>query len=137
MAQGQEPSRYRIEKVESQTLRPLYDNGTNRVKCLQLDLPANMRIHNVFHGDLLLPYKETEAYGQPFTRPAPDLIDGEEEYKVESIKDMRKRGRKIQYLMHWKGYPSADDSWVDHKDLNAPDLLSEFYLSPTGGRQNV
>jgi hypothetical protein len=103
----------------------------------KLDLPANMRIHNMFHGNLLLPYKETEAYGQPFTRPAPGLIDGEEEYEVESIKDMRKQGRKIQYLVHWKGYPSADDSWVDHKDLNAPDLLSEFYLSPMGGRRNV
>src|SRR5580692_1534095 len=56
----------------------------------KLDLPPNMRIHNVFHSDLLLPYKETEAYGQPFSRPAPDLIDGEEEYEIESIKDMRK-----------------------------------------------
>src|SRR5580692_5004458 len=63
----------------------------------KLDLPPNMRIHNVFYGDLLLPYKETEAYGQPFTRPAPDLIDAKEEYKIKSIKDMRKRGRKIQY----------------------------------------
>jgi hypothetical protein len=103
----------------------------------KLDLPANMRIHNVFHSNLLLPYKETEAYGQPFTRPALDLIDGEEEYEVESIKDMRKQGCKIQYLVHWKGYPSADDLWVDHKDLNAPDLLSEFYLFPMGGQRNV
>jgi hypothetical protein len=55
----------------------------------RLDLPANMRIHNVFHVDLLLPYKETDAYGPAFARPPPDLIEGEEEYEVESIHDMR------------------------------------------------
>ena len=29
--------------------------------------------------------------------------------------------------MHWKGYPVADQSWVDHKDLNTPELLKEYY----------
>ena len=33
----------------------------------QLQLLASMKIHDVFHVDLLLPYKETEAYGTPFT----------------------------------------------------------------------
>jgi len=33
----------------------------------QLQLPASMKIHDVFHVDLLLPYKEMEAYGMPFT----------------------------------------------------------------------
>ena len=54
----------------------------------RLDLPTTMKIHNVFHIDLLMPYKETEAYGQPFTRPPP-VIEGEEEYEVEAILDAR------------------------------------------------
>ena len=58
----------------------------------RLDLPSSMKIHNVFHVDLLLPYKETEAYGPAYTRPPLDLIEGEEEYKIESIRDVRKRG---------------------------------------------
>ena len=99
-----------------------------------------MKIHNVFHIDLLLPYKETEAYGQAYTRPPPDLIDEEEEYEVESIRDTRRKGRgkTLQYLVHWKGYPSSEDSWVDHKDLNAPELLKEFHNdSATAGRIHV
>ena len=34
---------------------------------MQLALPQSMKIHNVFHMDLLLPYKEMEQYGMPFT----------------------------------------------------------------------
>jgi hypothetical protein len=104
----------------------------------RLDLPPSMKIHNVFHVDLLLPYKETEAYGPAYTRPAPDLIEGEEEYEVESIRDARRygRGKKLQYLVHWKGYPSSDDSWVNHKDLHAPELLKAYY-SAEAGRPDV
>ena len=90
-----------------------------------------MRIHNVFHADLLLPYKETEAYGSPLARPPPIIEQNEEEYEIESIIDARRIGRgrgKLQYLVHWKGYSHADNSWVDHKDMHAPDLLKEFYL---------
>jgi hypothetical protein len=49
-----------------------------------LDLPSTMKIHNMFHIDLLLPYKEMEAYGTPYTCPPP-VIKKEEEYKVENI----------------------------------------------------
>ena len=96
-----------------------------------------MKIHNVFHTDLLLPYKEMEVYGTPFTHPPP-IIDNEEEYEVEAILDARRkgRGRQLQYLVHWKGYPHSDDSWIMHKDLHAPELLTEFMLSnpATAGR---
>jgi len=33
-----------------------------------------MKIHNVFHIDLLIPYSETEAYGGIFSQPPPELM---------------------------------------------------------------
>jgi hypothetical protein len=51
----------------------------------QLHLPVSWGIHNVFHASLLSPYYETNAHGPNFSRPPPDLINGEEEYKVECI----------------------------------------------------
>ena len=51
------PKRYGPFKV-SQKISPV---------AMRLDLPQSMKIHNVFHTDLLLPYKETEQYGMPFT----------------------------------------------------------------------
>src|SRR5260221_5775862 len=70
----------------------------------KLRLPPSIKIHDVFHIDLLLPYKEMEAYSTPFTCPPP-IIDSEEEYKIETILDARRhgRGRQLQYLVHWKG----------------------------------
>ena len=52
----------------------------------QLQLPPTWTIHDVFHISLLSPYSKTPAHGPNFSRPPPDLIIGEEEYEVESIK---------------------------------------------------
>ncbi len=91
----------------------------------QLCLPEQWSIHLVFHVDLLTPYKETEFHGRNFERPLPDLINGEEEYEVEHIINSRRfgRGRQVQYLVHWKGYPESDDQWIPWSDLKAPELL--------------
>jgi hypothetical protein len=69
----------------------------------RLELPTQWSIHPVFHIDLLTPYKETIMHGPNFTRPAPELIDGEEEYSVEKILDSRHFGRRwrLQYLVKW------------------------------------
>ena len=97
----------------------------------RLALPEHMRIHDVFHVDLLSPYKETEQYGPAFSPPPPDLIDGEEEQEIESILDVRRKGRSrsLQYLIHWKGYPSSHDEWVDRKHIHADELIQQFYAS--------
>ena len=94
----------------------------------QLELPPQWKIHNVFHIDLLTPYHETDIHGAKFTQPPPDLVDGEEEYEVEEILDSRKhgRGRKVQYLVKWKGYPSSDNQWVNWDDMHAEEALAEF-----------
>src|SRR6202789_1534052 len=51
----------------------------------RVQLPASWRIHNVFHAALLRRYKENETYGENFTEPPPELLEGEEVYEVESI----------------------------------------------------
>ena len=58
----------------------------------RLELPTSLKIHDVFHVDLLLPFRETEEHGPAYTRPPPDVIQGEEEYEVEYIRDERRRG---------------------------------------------
>jgi len=36
---------------------------------------------------------------------------------------------KKQYLVRWKGYLPLHDPWVDESDMNAADLVTDFYTS--------
>ena len=94
----------------------------------QLELPPQWKIHDVFHADLLTPYHETKFHGPNFTKPPPDLIDGEEEYEIEEVLQSRRygRGRKVQYLVKWKGYPDSENQWVDWDDLHTDEALADF-----------
>jgi Chromo (CHRromatin Organisation MOdifier) domain len=94
----------------------------------QLDLPVSWNIHPVFHNSLLTPYVETNAHGPNFTRPPPDLINGEAEYEVEAIRSHHYFGKnkKLQYLLKWKGYPEADNTWESEDQLNTPNLLKQY-----------
>ena len=79
----------------------------------RLDLPAVWKIHNAFHGALLMPYVETAEHGVNFTEPPPDIIGGEQQYEVEHILGARRsgRGKQLQYLVQWKGYSAAHNLW--------------------------
>jgi hypothetical protein len=58
--------------------------------CLQL--PTQWRIHNVFHTDLLTPYRETLTHGANYQCLLPDLINGVEEYEVKEVLDSHRYG---------------------------------------------
>jgi len=85
----------------------------------------------MFHMLLLTPYRETEAHGLNWIEPPPDIIEGEPEWEVEQILQSRCFGqtKKKQYLVCWKGYSPSHDSWVDESDMNAADLVTDFYAS--------
>jgi hypothetical protein len=55
----------------------------------RLKLPMQWKIHDVFHTDLLMPYREMPIHGANYQRPPPDLVDGMEEYEVEKVLDSR------------------------------------------------
>jgi hypothetical protein len=96
-----------------------------------LELPTQWNIHPVFHIDLLTPYRETIMHSPNFTRPTPELMDGEEEYSVEKILDSWQFGRRrrLQYLVKWEGYPDSDNMWVDKDDVFMEDKIQEFKSS--------
>src|SRR5258708_736475 len=95
----------------------------------QLRLPIAWNIHDVFHASLLSPYCETNAHGPNYSRPPPDLIEGEEEYEVEKVINHRYTGRArtLQYLIKWTGYPEADNTWEPADQVHAPQLIKAYH----------
>jgi len=95
----------------------------------RLELPAQWNIHPVFHASLLTPYIETDSHRPNFLRPPPDLIKGENEYEVETIRKHRyfRKNKRLQYLLKWKGYPKSDNTWEPVEQLHAPQLLKEYH----------
>jgi hypothetical protein len=97
----------------------------------RLELPMQWSIHPVFHIDLLTPYHETPIHSANYQRPPPDLVEGEEEYEVETVLVSQRfgRGKKLQYLVKWKGYPDSDNQWINKEDVFADDAIREFKSS--------
>ena len=92
-----------------------------------LRIPSQWKIHPVFHASLLTSYKETSEHRLNFLRPPPDLIDREEEYKVEAVLGHRGRAGPHTFLIRWKGYSAAEDTWEPERNLDNAQLLIEKY----------
>jgi len=92
----------------------------------RLKLPYKYkRLHDVFHVSLLAEYYPRPGETQDIVQP--DLIDGVEEWEVESILNKRIQRNRVQYLVHWKGFPVSDDEWCGANQLqNAQELVREF-----------
>ena len=66
-------------------------------------------------------------------QPPPDIIDGFEEYEVESIlkKKINRKTHEVEYLVLWKGHPD-DVSWERESNLtNCKDLIKVGTNLPT------
>ena len=100
----------------------------------RLTLLKQWRIHDIFHTCLLMPYKETDLHGNNETRPPPDLVEGNEEYKVEAILSHRlHKNCETTYLIKWKGYDSSENSWEPESNLTN----AEEELDDDKRRQNI
>ena len=113
------------EAKTRRAVRHYRNTGTSDLLTKTTEALANS--FDVFHATLLRPYKENEIYGENFTEPPPELLEGEEVYKVETILNHRRRGRGYQYFVKWQGYPITDASWEpEHAFSNDGDTLKIY-----------
>lgn len=129
----------KLPGVRSRKLTPRYCGpftvlqtvGPNAVK---LDLHGNVSFHDVINVSRLKKFRPGDTTRYPgrelFMPPPPDVIGGEEHYTVQAFLDSRYkgrgRGRRLEYLVRWLGYPPDHDEWISASQLQE-DLDSETF----------
>jgi hypothetical protein len=124
------------DKLESKRLGPFRILSPIGQSAFRLDLPDTMRIHPVFHVSLLEPYHPNTLPDRGMPAPPDPIIreDGQLAHIVEAILDSdykgRGRNRRLEYFVHWEGYPIADRSWIFASDLDSDDpMVIDYHTS--------
>lgn len=83
----------------------------------KLNLKGQRRIYDVFHASLLTPYQETAQHGKNFLDPIPEIVDGQEKFKVDAILNHKRSYGHMYYLVVSKDQPSAKNKWLPELQL--------------------
>ena len=77
---------------------------------MRLKLPKTWKIHPVFHVSLLEPFVQgnREVNLDDVLRQS-DPVENSPEYDVDKIMGSTQRGKKVLYLVKWKGWPAKKD----------------------------
>jgi len=99
----------RLEKLMEQFVGPYKVKDIISANAIELELPSTVHIHPVVDVSKLQLYK-LQVEEQKATKPAPVIVEGEEEYEVEKILNKRKIWGKDKFLVYWKGYTVEADT---------------------------
>jgi Chromo (CHRromatin Organisation MOdifier) domain len=104
----------------------------------RLKIPTTWHVHPVFNEILLTLFQSPSFPSQQRIHPHPPalIVGQEKEYEIEEIHNSRRRRGRLEFLIHWKGYPDEDNTWEPEKHLeNAPQVVKRFYdLHPRATR---
>lgn len=61
--------------------------------------------------------------------PSSSSEESEKEYQVEAVVDKRTRGKKVQYLLKWKGYDDSENTVSEKNRRNDEENFVSFPMS--------
>ena len=125
-----------VAKLGAKWTGPFKVKGSPNANAYTLELPGHMRIHPTVNIDQLKPYWDGGAefrsrVRQEQSRPAAVYTEdnGAEVFEVEAIRAARAnpRKRRREWLVKWKGWPEAENTWEPAENLAGSEgLLREF-----------
>ena len=118
--------RWRTEKLIERFVGPYKIKKIVSSNAVELELPSTVKVHSVVNISRICWYVG-QVKGQKKKQPAPVIIKGEEEWKVEKILNKQWIREKDKYLVYWKGLMAESDTWKRRENLkNAKEAIEEF-----------
>ena len=103
--------RMRLSKAKRTFKKGYLPNWTEElftvVKCIETRPPVYLVKDD--HGEIL----EGTFYAEEIQK----VIKQDDVYKIQSVLKKRRKGRRVQYLVKWLGYPESFNSWIFKQDL--------------------
>ena len=103
--------RVRLSKAKRTFKKGYLPNWTEElftvVKCIETRPPVYLVKDD--HGEIL----EGTFYAEEIQK----VIKQDDVYKIQSVLKKRRKGRRVQYLVKWLGYPESFNSWIFKQDL--------------------
>jgi len=96
----------------------------------KLELPESMRVHDVFHPDLLRPAADDPLPGQKNEPSGSIVVNDEDEWEIDDILNSRRYRRRLQYRVKWNGYDN-DLNWYNadgDEFMNAQEVVDDFHI---------
>ncbi|UTT92741.1 hypothetical protein NDA17_001219 [Ustilago hordei] len=119
-------------KLDTQFAGPYPVQEQVGCRAYRITLPANLRVHDVFHVSMLEPAR-TSSLPQRAEQPTiPSLPDEDLDFEVKALIDKRSHNGTTEYKVLWRGYSEEAASWEPVENLNCPDLIQEYEVSEGG-----
>ena len=118
-------------KLSERWLGPYTIITLARPNAIKLKLSRSLQIHPIVNISWIKPYHE-HMEGQTPYRPGPVHItkDWDNKREVDHIVDSCLKNKKLEYLVHWKGYDDSDCMWEPKSNLrNVKDTIHDFHDS--------
>jgi len=118
-----------FKKLDDKMLGP-FTNLDPVGSSYKLELPESMRVHDVFHPDLLRPAADDLLPGQKNEPPGSIVVNDEDEWEIDDILDSRRYRRRLQYRVKWNGYDN-DLNWYNadgDEFMNAQEVVDDFHI---------
>jgi len=96
----------------------------------KLKLSESMRVHDVFHSDLLRSVVDDLLPDQKNEFSDSIVINDEDEWEIDDILNFRRYRRRLQYRVKWNDYDD-DLNWYNADDdefMNAQKIVDDFHI---------
>ena len=119
------------QKLTERWLGPYTIIGLAGPNAIKLKLPRSLQIHPVVNVSQIKPYLgPMEGQTLYWPRLVHMTEDRDNEWKVDHIVDSCLKNKKLEYLVHWRGYDNLDCMWEPKSNLrNAKDAIHDFHGS--------